>query len=114
MNNSSKIKFTVLGGGQEIGANSYLLEWNGKKILLDAGRHPEREDISALPNIYHIGAHLDAIFISHVHNDHIGTLPIIVDRFPGVPVYMTEPSAAISYDVIKDGLKLARRRREYR
>ena len=42
--------FTVLGGGQEIGANSYLLSLSGVPLLLDAGLHPKKYGVESLPD----------------------------------------------------------------
>jgi len=42
--------FTVLGGGQEIGANSYLLQIDGLSFLLDAGLHPKKFGFESLPD----------------------------------------------------------------
>ncbi|HNR80349.1 MAG TPA: MBL fold metallo-hydrolase, partial [Mesotoga infera] len=61
---------TPLGGGREIGANSYLLSLDGKNILIDAGRHPVKEGYESLPEIDSIND-LDVIMISHSHYDHL-------------------------------------------
>ena len=75
MNNT--IKITPLGGGQEIGANSYLLEWKGKNILLDAGMHPMRSGPEQLVSIERVPQNLDALIISHGHFDHMASLPFV-------------------------------------
>jgi len=67
---------TILGGGQEIGANAYLLEWHGRRILLDAGMNPVEQGYHSLVPADEIGP-LDAVIISHGHFDHIGSLPLV-------------------------------------
>lgn len=88
--------FTVLGGGQEIGANSYLLTVNGLPLLLDAGLHPKKYGPESLPDYDAIGRELEAIFISHAHLDHVGSLPVINQRQPQAPIFATIPTRDIA------------------
>jgi Cft2 family RNA processing exonuclease len=88
--------FTVLGGGQEIGANSYLLNLNGVPLLLDAGLHPKKYGLESLPDYDSIGRELEAIFISHAHLDHVGSLPVIHHRQPQAPIFATIPTKDIA------------------
>lgn len=37
------ISFTNISGAEEIGANCYLLEMDGTRIVLDSGMHPKKE-----------------------------------------------------------------------
>ncbi len=88
--------FTVLGGGQEIGANSYLLEINGVSLLLDAGLHPKKYGLESLPDYGLITEELEAIFLSHAHLDHIGSLPLISRQQPQAPIFATLPTKDIA------------------
>lgn len=93
----STIRFTNLTGAVEIGANCYLLEIAGKRILLDAGSHPKKEGNESLPRLDLITDHsLDAIVVSHAHQDHIGSLPVAMRRQRNASVIMTGPTALIS------------------
>ena len=66
--------FTNLTRGAEIGSNSYLLDLDGTRVVLDAGMHPKREGVEATPNYKLIGgADPDTIFVTHAHLDHLGT-----------------------------------------
>jgi metallo-beta-lactamase family protein len=65
--------------GEATGAN-YILESNGKKIMVDCGLHQgshyaERENFE--PFAYDVKS-ISAVFISHSHLDHIGRLPSLV------------------------------------
>jgi Cft2 family RNA processing exonuclease len=88
--------FTVLGGGQEIGANSYLLQVDGFSFLLDAGLHPKKFGSESLPDYSLITRELEAIFISHAHLDHIGSLPVVARQQPQAPIFATLPTKDIA------------------
>jgi cleavage and polyadenylation specificity factor subunit 3 len=88
--------FTALGGGQEIGANSYLLQIDGVSFLLDAGLHPKKFGGESLPDYSRIAHELEAIFISHAHLDHVGSLPVISRKQPQAPIFATLPTKDIA------------------
>ncbi len=88
--------FTVLGGGEEIGANAYLLEIDGLSFLLDAGIHPKKYGRESLPDYEGISAELEAIFISHAHLDHVGSLPLISRQHPQASIFATIPTKDIA------------------
>lgn len=54
---SSKLKFTPLGSGNEVGRSCHLLEFKGKSILLDCGIHPGRKGENSLPFFDTFGKH---------------------------------------------------------
>lgn len=90
------ITFTNLSRSVEIGSNCYLLDMDGSRIVLDSGMHPKKEGADAAPDFSLIGAaDPDCIFITHSHLDHIGTLPVLQDKYPAAEVIMTEGTAAI-------------------
>ena len=90
------LKFTNLTRHTEIGANSYYLEIGRHRLLLDCGMHPKNTGEDALPNFKAIGdREVEAILMSHAHQDHIGTLPLAMRRFPGARIFMTEATAEV-------------------
>lgn len=90
------IRLTNLTGAVEIGANCYLLETGGKRILLDTGAHPKKEGNETLPRLDLLpDDSVDAIVMSHAHQDHIGSLPVAMRRQPRASVLMTEPTKLI-------------------
>jgi cleavage and polyadenylation specificity factor subunit 3 len=88
--------FTALGGGQEIGANSYLLQIDGLSFLFDAGLHPKKFGGESLPDYSLIAHELEAIFISHAHLDHVGSLPVINKKQPQAPIFATLPTKDVA------------------
>lgn len=53
------------GAGQEVGRSCIMLEFKGKKIMLDCGIHPGLSGMDALPFVDLIEAdEIDLLFIS--------------------------------------------------
>ncbi len=98
----NKISFTALGGCNEVGRSSFLIDF-GEKILLDRGikLSPQGSEYP-LP----VETNLDAVIISHAHLDHSGALP---DLFVNSNIlsYMTFPTLEISKILWFDTLKIA-------
>ncbi|MEW6737671.1 MAG: MBL fold metallo-hydrolase, partial [Acidobacteriota bacterium] len=89
------MKLTFLGGADEIGASSTLLEIAGARILIDCGlRHHDRAG-ERLPALAAITGKLDAIILTHAHLDHSGALPVVAQSFPDTPIYLTAPTLGI-------------------
>jgi Cft2 family RNA processing exonuclease len=107
------MKFTNLTRQTEIGANCYYLEAEGEGLVLDSGMHPEQDGEGALPNFEAIGARpVDAIIVSHAHQDHIGTLPVLMRRHPEALVFMTEATAEIGDALLHNSVNVMTRQRE--
>jgi Cft2 family RNA processing exonuclease len=107
------VKFINLTRRTEIGANSYYLEAAGHRLVLDCGMHPKFVGEEALPNLKALGGRkLDAIIISHSHQDHIGTLPVLMRRQPQAHVFMTEPTGEIGDVLLHNSVNVMTRQRE--
>jgi len=91
------ISFLPIGGGNEIGANSYYLNFNGNGIILDCGIHPQKTGLESFPNFDLIkDKTVDSCLISHAHQDHIGSLPFLVKKFPYVKIITTPQTRALA------------------
>jgi Cft2 family RNA processing exonuclease len=111
------MRFLHLGREQGIGANSYLLESGETRVVLDAGLHPKREGPLASPNFGLLadgGAPPTAAFLTHSHQDHVGSLPILTRLFPQVPVFMTPQTARIADTMLHNSVNVMGRQREER
>ena len=107
------MKFINLTRRTEIGANSYYLEIGGHRIVLDCGMHPKNNGEEALPNFKAIADRkIEAILISHGHQDHIGTLPVLMRRQPAARVFMTETTAEIGSALLHNSVNVMTRQRE--
>ncbi len=91
------ISFLPIGGGNEIGANSYYINFNGNGIILDCGIHPQKTGLDSLPNFDLLKDRpIDYCLISHAHQDHIGSLPFLVKKFPYVKIITTPQTRALA------------------
>ena len=113
------MRITFLGGADEVGASCILLEWAGRRILVDAGVRPSpraRAGIEAdqLPDLSHIdqAGGLDAILVTHAHADHTGALELVVAQYPQVPVYATPVTIALSRVLHADSRRIMQSRLE--
>src|SRR5437867_7156213 len=75
--------------------------------------HPKNTGEDALPQLKEIARRgIEAVLISHAHQDHIGTLPVAMRRFPGARVFMTEATAEIGSVLLHNSVNVMTRQRE--
>lgn len=75
--------------------------------------HPKNTGEDALPNFEAIGdGEVEAILISHAHQDHIGTLPWAMRRFAGARIFMTEATAEVGSVLLHNSVNVMTRQRE--
>lgn len=91
------IRILPVGGAGEIGASCFHIDFHGTGIILDSGMHPRKKGIESLPNFELMkDLPLDAVLISHAHEDHIGSLPYLIQRFPYLRIVATPQTRAIA------------------
>lgn len=99
---------TFHGAAGEVTGANFLLEIDGKKILVDCGLHQgsgEATDKNFVEFAYDPKM-IDVLFVTHAHTDHIGKIPKLVkDGFSGT-IYSTEPTKEISILSFEDAIGL--------
>ena len=99
------MEFLVLGGGKEIGANSYLLSVDGINLILDCGFHPKKRGLDKLPDFSLLNEkRIDSVVVTHSHIDHLGALPIIMRKYPFSRVLMPEGSRRLAQIMLEDSV----------
>jgi Cft2 family RNA processing exonuclease len=107
------VRIINLNPDTAIGASAWYLEFEGHRLLMDAGVHPKCEGRAALP-LYPLIAQqeVDAIAISHCHHDHVGSLPVAVRHFPQAHVLLTELSYFLVERVLHNSVNVMTRQRD--
>jgi len=82
------MRMTVLASGSK--GNSTVISSSRTRILVDAGLSC-RELLKRMAIAGEDPSALDAILITHEHQDHVAGLGVLARKF-GVPVYFTEPT----------------------
>src|SRR6202021_688188 len=101
---SGQLRVLPLGGLGEIGKNMMVLEYEGRIVVVDTGlRFPTPDMLGidlVLPDFTYLrerAADIEAIVITHGHEDHLGALPWVLRELDHQPtVYggrLTTPRA---------------------
>lgn len=88
------IRIIPLGGVEEIGKNMTAIEIGNDIIVIDAGMQFKTEDTPGIdyiiPNTTYLEERKDKIrgmFVTHGHLDHIGGIPLVMNRIGNPPLY---------------------------
>ncbi len=82
------MRMTVLASGSK--GNSTVIASSRTRVLVDAGLSC-RELLKRMAQVNEDPAQLDAILITHEHQDHVAGLSVLARRL-GIPVFFTEPT----------------------
>src|SRR4051794_5330079 len=75
--------------------------------------HPKNTGEDALPQMKAIaGREVEAILMSHAHQDHIGTLPVAMRHFPRARVFMSEATGEVGSVLLHNSVNVMTRQRE--
>jgi ribonuclease J len=94
------LEIVPMGGLGEFGMNMMAVSWEDTTILIDAGvMFPEPDQLGVdliIPDMTLVEARrtqVKALILTHGHEDHIGAVPHVMERFDG-PVYGTAMTLA--------------------
>ena len=102
------VKFTALGGLNEIGKNLYVYECCNDMFIVDCGLAFPDEDMPGVdlvvPDFTYLEKNrerLRGIVITHGHEDHIGALPYLLKKI-NVPIYGTRLTLGLVEGKLKE------------
>lgn len=106
---AKKLKIIFLGGIGEIGKNLTVFEYGDDIMILDAGMSfPNSEEMPGIdyviPDFSYLTQNKEkirGIVLTHGHEDHIGAVPYILDRFD-IPVYGSNLTLALLDHKLKE------------
>ncbi|MBG0787625.1 MAG: MBL fold metallo-hydrolase, partial [Anaerolineaceae bacterium] len=98
------MKLTIYGAAQTVTGSKYLLEINGKRLLLECGlfqgKRAKTYDYNL--NFDFDPTSIDAVILSHAHIDHSGNLPNLVKQGYRGPIYATDATRDLADIMLKD------------
>jgi metallo-beta-lactamase family protein len=97
-------QLTLLGAVETVTGSMTRVEMGGARLLVDCGIAQGREaERWRLPDEANA---VDAIVLTHGHNDHVGSLPALFERGFEGPIFATRATLAIAELVLADGIGL--------
>jgi ribonuclease J len=96
------LEIIPLGGTGEIGKNLNLVRCDGETLIVDCGISFPGEDLPGvdlvIPDpeyLLSVRDELQAILLTHGHEDHVGALPYLLPRLGKLPIYGTPLTLAL-------------------
>jgi metallo-beta-lactamase family protein len=104
------LRITFHGATRQVTGSAHLLEIGPYRLLLDCGLFDSDRIDPNSPNrqLSFDPRALDAVILSHAHNDHIGRLPCLVKEGFNGPIYATPATADITSVMLRDSARIQR------
>jgi ribonuclease J len=109
LNHGDKLRIFQLGGLGEVGRNMAILEFNSKLLVIDCGLlFPDETQPGIdliLPDfepIRHRLSDIEAIVLTHGHEDHMGAIPYLLREAPDIPIYSSKLALALLAPKLKE------------
>lgn len=104
-------RLTFHGGAEEVTGANFLLETDTTKLLIDCGAH-QRENLcdprNHAPFPYDVKA-IDALIVTHAHQDHIGLIPKLVQEGFRGTIHSTAATRDLAEVMLDDALSVMER-----
>ncbi|HEY7737893.1 MAG TPA: MBL fold metallo-hydrolase [Candidatus Limnocylindria bacterium] len=102
------ISLRFLGAAGGVTGSQYLLSVGQRRVLVDCGLFQGgMEEIARNRMAFSYGSRdVDAVLLTHAHNDHIGRLPALVRAGYRHPVFTTDATADLAEIVLTDSAHL--------
>ena len=104
------MRITFHGAARQITGSAHLLEIGSARLLLDCGLFDtDRIDPNGANRQFAFDPRsLDAVIVSHAHNDHIGRLPCLIRAGYRGPIYTTGATGDIANIMLRDSARIQR------
>ncbi len=104
------MRITFHGATRQVTGSAHLLEIDSSRILLDCGLFDSERLHPESPNrqLAFDPRELNAVIVSHAHNDHIGRLPYLIRSGYNGPIYATPATADITGVMLRDSARIQR------
>ncbi len=104
------MRITFHGAAKRVTGTAHLLEIGDRRILLDCGLFDTDRANPDSPNrhLTFDPRGLDAVIVSHAHNDHIGKLPCLTRAGYTGPIFTTDATADIASIMLRDSARIQR------
>jgi len=104
------LRITFHGAARQVTGSAHLLEIGRHRILLDCGLFDSDRVSPDSPNrsFTFDPRSLDAVVVSHAHNDHIGRLPCLIRAGYQGPIYTTRATGDITSIMLRDSARIQR------
>ncbi len=112
---ASLVKLTFCGGAGSVTGANFLLQADGKKILVDCGLTQGMklaDDINWDPFPYN-PKEIDILFITHAHVDHLGRVPKLINEGFRGKIYSTLPTKTMAPLMLEDTAGILSKNQEY-
>ena len=112
---SGPIRLTFLGAAGTVTGSRHLIEWSGKRLLVDCGMFQGVRELRELnwKSFPVEPSSIDGVILTHAHLDHSGYLPRLVKHGFAGPVYATAATRDVARLILLDSARLQEKDAEF-